>query len=369
MARTRRSWGALRELPSGRWQARYPDADTGRLTPADQTFASKTAADRWLNRKRAELDAGIGVDDRAGKQPLADLWPAYVRTWGGLAPSSKASYETAWRLRIEPHFGATRVRRIKPSDIDEWVSAMIEHGHSRSLIVETVGVLKRILDRAVRDKLIPANPCGERSVTLPRKQQVDRPVLSPADVEKIGAACKRERDRVLIRFLAYSGVRIGEAFALRWSSVDLERRTVTIRENVTSNTGPLVLRPTKTYASRSIDIPQRLSRQMRDLRAKTHNGDVTSLVFPDANGNHLRYNNWRKVWNRATREAGIKALPHDLRATCASLLIDAGASVKDVQSHLGHSSVAVTMDIYARVRPHRSEDLARRLDALIGEAG
>jgi integrase len=199
-------------------------------------------------------------------------------------------------------------------------------------------------------------------MALPRKQQVERPVLSPADVEKIANACKHERDRVLIRFLCYSGARIGESFAMRWESVDLERRTVTIRENVSSNTGLPIVRPTKTYAARTIVLPRAMAASLRVYREKTT--DSCGLVFPDAKGGHLRYTNWRKVWDRATKEAGIKALPHDLRSTAASLLIDAGASVKDVQQHLGHSSVQITLDVYARVRPHRSDDLARRLDAL-----
>jgi integrase len=204
-------------------------------------------------------------------------------------------------------------------------------------------------------------------MALPRKQQVERPVLSPADVEKIANACKHDRDRVLIRFLCYSGARIGEAFALRWESVDLERRTVTIRDNVSSNTGLPIVRPTKTYAARTIVLPRAMAESLRVYREKTM--DCCGLVFPDAKGGHLRYTNWRKVWDRATKEAGIKALPHVLRSTPASLLIDAGASVKDVQQHLGHSSVQITLDVYARVRPHRSEDLARRLDALIAEVG
>jgi integrase len=365
MARTRRSWGALRELPSGRWQARYPDPDTGKLTPASTTFASKGAADRWLARKRAEVDAGTAIDERASNRPLSDFWGPYTRTWGGLSPSSKASYEAAWRLRIAPHFGPVRVRRIKPSDIDEWVSQMIEAGKSRSLIVETLGVLKRVLDRAVRDRIIPSNPCDGREMQLPRKQQVDRPVLSPMEVDRIALACRHERDRVLIRFLAYSGCRIGEAFALRWESVDLDNRRVIIRENVSGNTGKIIVRPTKTYASRTIDIPAKVAQQLG-----TYKRGSAELVFPDSKGGYLRYTNWRaNVWNKSTSAAGIKALPHDLRATCASLLIDTGASAKDVQSHLGHSSIQVTMGIYARVRPGRSVDLAAKLDALIAEAG
>ena len=114
--------------------------------------------------------------------------------------------------------------RIKPSLIDEWVSQMIADGKSAAIITEAHGVLKRVLDRAVRDKVIPANPCAERGMKLPRRQQVERPVLSPAEVEKIAQACPHERDKVLIRFLAYAGVRIGEALGLQWPAVDLEKR-------------------------------------------------------------------------------------------------------------------------------------------------
>ena len=367
---TRRSFGALRQLSSGRWQARYPDPDTGGLTPAPHTFATKQAADRWLSRKRTEIDSGLVIDEKAGNRPLREWWPKYKRTWGALSPSSRVAYETAWRLRIEPAFGDVRVRRIKPSTIDEWIGQMIEEGKSRSVIVETLGVLRRILNRAVRDKVIPSNPCAERGMQLPRKQQVERPVLSPAEVEKIAQACTHERDKMLVRFLAYSGCRIGEAFALRWSSLDLERRTVTICENISSNTGKPILRPTKTYASRTIDIPCRLAEQLRDYRSKSSStGDVTPLVFPNAKGGYLQYKNWRRYWDPATEQAGVKALPHDLRATCVSLLIDAGASPKDVQLHMGHSSIEVTMNVYARIRGGRSADLAARLDALIAQAG
>ena len=98
-------------------------------------------------------------------------------------------------------------------------------------------------------------------------------------------------------------------------------------------------------------------------------GTGTELVFPNRPGKHLRYRNWRRdQWDKAAKCAGIVALPHDLRGTCASLLIDAGASVKDVQKHLGHKDEITTLRLYARVRPGRSADLASRLDALLAEA-
>jgi hypothetical protein len=72
----------------------------------------------------------------------------------------RLSYEAAWRLRIEPRFGSMPVRRIKPSHVDDWVADMIEQGLSVSKITESLGVLKRVLDRVVRDRIIATNPCS-----------------------------------------------------------------------------------------------------------------------------------------------------------------------------------------------------------------
>jgi integrase len=363
MARSRRSWGAIRKLQSGRFQARYPEPDSGELTPAPETFATKGAADRWLAKKRTELDAGTAVDDRTGGRPLREWWPSYWRSLQPKKARTTANYGAAWRLRIEPRFGSTPVRRIKPGHVDDWIADMIEQGTSASKVIESAGVLKRVLDLAVRDRAIAANPCALRTATLPRRPKTERPVLSPAEVEKLAAAMRHERERLLVRLLAYCGLRIGEALALEWNDVDLQRKTITIRRSVEDATGTVIVGPTKTYATRTITLPDALVEQLRGV---VDDG----LVFPNRFGEHRRYRNWRRdVWDKACEVAGVVALPHDLRATCASLLIDAGASPKDVQAHLGHEDVNTTLRLYARVRPGRSADIAARLDALIAEAG
>ena len=329
MARSRRSWGAIRKLASGRFQARYPDPDTGQLTPAPETFASKTAADRWLAKKRTELDAGTAVDDRTGNRPLAEWWPAYARSLQIKRTRTSANYGAAWRLRIEPRFGRSPVRKIRPGHIDDWIADMIEQGTSASKVIESVGVLKRVLDLAVRDRAIVANPCALRSSPLPRRPKTDRPVLAPVEVERLAAATRQEVERVLVRLLAYCGLRIGEALALERGDVDLERRTLTVRRSVEDTSGTIVVGPTKTYATRTITLPDALVPQLAGLADQ-------GLLFPNRNGGYRRYRNWRRdVWDKACAASGVVALPHDLRATCASLLIDAGASPKDVQATSG----------------------------------
>ena len=144
---------------------------------------------------------------------------------------------------------------------------MIESGVSATKVIEAVGVLRRLLDRAVRDKAIPANPCVLRQVSLPRRPQVERPVLTPAEVDRLASAMTHERDRVLVRILAYAGVRIGEAFALRWTDVDLERGMLAIRQSVEDSTGPLIVGPTKTYATRTLTLPQFLMADLLGIKA------------------------------------------------------------------------------------------------------
>lgn len=363
MARSRRSWGAIRKLQSGRFQARYPEPDTGELTPAPETFATKTAADRWLAKKRTDLDAGTAVDDRTGGRPLREWWPSYWRSLQPKKARTTANYGAAWRLRIEPRFGSTPVRRIKPGHVDDWIADMLQRGTSASKVIESVGVLKRVLDLPVRDRAIAVNPCGLRAATLPRRPKTERPVLSPTEVEKLASGMREKRDRVLARLLAYCGLRIGEALALERGDVDPERRTLTVRRSVEDTSGAIVVGPTKTYASRTITLPDALVPQLMGLVDQ-------GLLFPNRNGGYRRYRNWRRdVWDKACAVSGVVALPHDLRATCASLLIDAGASPKDVQAHLGHEDVQTTLRLYARVRPGRNADIASRLNALMAEVG
>jgi integrase len=364
VARSRRTWGAVRKLPSGRYQARYLDDDARQMLAAPQTFATKRDADVWLARKRTQLDAGTATNEKIGNQPLSQWWPAYWRSVQSNKERTKTGYEAAWRLRVEPRFGGSPVRRIKPAHIDEWVADLVEAGVSASKVIETLGVLKRILDLAVRDGAVAVNPCSLRSARLPRRPTTDRPVLSPSEVQTLARAMSHDSDQVLVKLLAYTGLRIGEALALRWTDVDLDRKVLTVRQSVEDTGGTLIVGPTKTYATRTVTLPNSL---VTDLEHRLDRS--AALVFPNRSGGYQRYRNWRRTWDKACAASGVTALPHDLRATCASLLIDSGASPKDVQQHLGHQDVNTTLRLYARVRPGRSADLATRLDALISEAG
>jgi integrase len=103
------------------------------------------------------------------------------------------------------------VRRIWPIQIDAWVADMTASGVSPAKIVGAHGVLRRLLDRAVRDRVIHVNPCALRETPLPRLPLRERPILTPSEVERLAQAMRRDDDKVLVHQLAYGGLRIGEA--------------------------------------------------------------------------------------------------------------------------------------------------------------
>ena len=164
----RRSWGGIRKLRSGRWQALWLDPDTRNKVPAPETFATKAAAGRWLDAKRTDMERGVAIDERAANQPLRDWWPGYQLSRVRISSREHGELRSRLATPRQPVFGSVRVRNIRPSQIDAWVANMKATGVSPAKIVGAHGVLRRLLDRAVRDRVISVNPCALRETRLPR---------------------------------------------------------------------------------------------------------------------------------------------------------------------------------------------------------
>jgi integrase len=167
---------------------------------------------------------------------------------------------------------------------------------------------------------------------------------------------------LVVLFLAYTGVRFGEMAALRVSRVDLSRRRATIAESVTVVQGRgLVWGTPKSHERRQVPIPRFLVAELRPHIADKSPGD---LVFTGVRGGGpLRAPIFRAGFDAAAKAIGISGLhPHELRHTAASLAIASGADVKVVQQMLGHSSAAMTMDVYGHLFTDRLDEVADALD-------
>lgn len=340
-----------------RYRARYRTPD--KVQREKKGFRSKTAAREFLTTVEASKLRGEFIDTAAGRQTVGELGARWLSGLPQLKPSSRATVETAWRVHVEPRWGSVQVGKVRHSDIQAWVSGMTLGASS---VIRNHNVLSQILDVAEADRLIQANPA--RKIKLPRKVPRKRSYLTHAQVEKLAGLT--DEHGTLVRFLAYTGLRWGEATALRVRDMDFLRRRAAVSENAVRVGGQIVVGTPKTHHARSVPWPEFLSTELARLcEGKARD----ALVF--GNGlSHLRQATSGTGWFAVTlrrAQAAERDFPtitvHDLRHTAASLAIAAGANVKAVQRMLGHASAAMTLDVYADLFDDDLDAVAVQLDA------
>ena len=179
-----------------------------------------------------------------------------------------------------------------------------------------------------------------------------------------------QSDYPLLLLLCRTGMRIGEAIALKWEDLDFNNRFITVRRAINSLRNIDTPKGAKT---RKVDMSLQLKMELEQLLLKRkiqklENGwkEVPKWVFINACGKTLDKNNWRnRVFNKVVEAAGLRKIRiHDLRHTFASLLIQAGESLAYVKDQLGHHSIQVTVDIYGHLVPGGNKDAVDRLDDL-----
>lgn len=360
VVRDTRVVGHIRRTDGGSWQARYRDP-TGRERA--RSFPRRIDAERFLNLIEADKLRGDWVDPEAGKVTVAEFSERWFGTTVGLKPKTRAGYRSLLDSRILPYLGHLQLRRVDPLVVREWVADLLEAGISASRIRQARNVIHAVFGLAQEASLIVRNPVeGVKTPPLPASQ---RRYLTPAQVGALAGSMPRPYD-VLTYVLSYTGIRFGEAAALRRFRCDMARSRLRIAESLAEVGGNLHFGPTKTHRQRTVVVPATI----RDLLAEhldTLTESPESLVFASQRGRPLRYSNFRnRVWIPATEEAGLSDLDiHELRHTAAALMIRAGADPKLIQTQLGHSTIAITYDVYGHLFPDRLDELGEDLDRLI----
>jgi integrase len=328
-----------------RVQYRTPERDlTGK-----RGFRTKRDAELFLASVEVAKARGEFMDARASRSTISTLGGEWLANQHHLKPSSLKPVEIAWRVHVEPKWGNRRVGEIRHSDVQTWITAFTKGSgkpRSATTVLRAYGVLASILDTAVMDRRIPSNPA--RGVNLPRKLKGKHTYLSHAQVDLLADNAKKHRTLVL--FLAYTGLRWGEATALHIGDVDFVRRRVDVHENAVEVSGTIHVGTPKTGESRSVPFPPFLAPL---LAASAEGKGSAQLLFGDGDS-HLHQPDRRRGWyvGAISRSQALdpdfpRVTIHDLRHTAASLAISAGANVKAVQRMLGHSSAAMTLDTYA----------------------
>jgi integrase len=320
-----------------------------------KTFTRKVDAEQFLAKVTTSTADGAYVDPSAGRITFG----AYAASWAAAQPHRQltaSNVESTLRVHILPTFGDRPLASIRTTEVQAWVTGL---DLAPSTVRITYVRLKSIFAAAVEDRIIPRSPCT-RSVKLPRAEGGEVVPMTPEQVRAI-ADHVPARYRGFVVLLAGSALRPGEGLGLTVDRLDFLRRKVRIdRQLVTASGKTPALAPVKTPSSvRTIPLPQTVLDELaRHLERFDPGPD--GLVFMKDHGRPIRRSDINDVWRRAAKAAGVNGFtPHDLRHFAASVLIDQGASVKAVQRHLGHSSAATTLNVYAHLWPD-AEDVTRR---------
>jgi integrase len=340
------------------WQARYRERSGRQRT---RTFPSKIEARAFLGMVEADLARGTWTDPSLAKIRFSSYAAQWRASLAHLRPGTLNNVDSHLHCHILPAFGTWQVGRIEPVDVRVFVGDLVEKGLAASSVAAIYRVFSRILATAETDGVVSRTPC--RGIRLPRQaSHTEQHFLTPEEVRRLAESID-DRYRALIYTAAYTGMRWGELAGLRIPRLDLLRGTVDVVEALTEVNGVVRTGPTKTGKSRALSIPRFLTEMLGEHLAQFLSRE--GFVFTATNGGALRRSFYPRHYKPAVQRAGLPpALRfHDLRHTCAALLIAQGAHPKEIQERLGHSTIQLTFDRYGHLLPTLDERLKEGLEA------
>lgn len=356
MARRRYGSGSIVHRADGRWE--------GRLRLADGNRRFVYARDRKqviarLQEERWRLATGIPAPARGLlTSDYLKQWPEVMRC--RLRPRTFDSYQLCSQ-RIERTLGRVPVKRITPQLVQHLYVQLLEGGLSPRTVFQTHAVLHRALKQARHWGLIQSNPT--ELVAVPRPAYREMRALNGAQLERLFESSLPSRWYPLWVVLGTVGMRIGEALGLKWEDVDLVAGRLQIRRALQRQRGRglVFVEPKSVTSRRCICLSNLTLSALRQQRQQTS----SELVFPNCLDEPQESSSVTSALKVALDRAGLPQIRvHDLRHTCATILLEAGVHPKLVQDLLGHSTVALTLNTYSHVTSGLSREVARTIDSI-----
>lgn len=400
--RNRKGEGTVWQRSDGRWVARltYVD-DTGRKRRADKYAKSKREAQAHLRSMRRHAEDGAPVIESG---LTVEAWSKRWVSTSLAVSSRKATTKETYAHLVRSHIAASELGQLRldaltPSKVEVWLAQLLEV-KSESTCRQIHAVLCLMLDGAMREGLVRRNVA--RSVDKPRVSRSDAIAYSSGQVARLLESSKDDRLSALLRFIAYTGTRRGEALAVRWSEVDLDKGTVRITGTLARVGGDLVRLDPKTAKSRRVvplvpeasDALREVKRQQaKDRLAAGPAWSDQGYVFTTEVGTPVDPRNALR-WFYSVRDRAARALMlddsecqhledsiadgqacqvcgrsagdylggslHTLRHSTASVLLANGVPMPIVSDVLGHSSISITVDMYGHMAPSIVADAVAR---------
>ena len=363
MARRRpKGTGAVRKLPSGRWQARI-DNGAGVLVSLG-SYATKTDAAHALSVALGDQARGRWTDPTAGRLTLGEYAGEWLQHRSTIAARTAELYDSLLRNHILPTFADLALADISTRLVRQWHSRMLSAGQPGTVTVaKSYRLLRSLLATAVEDGLIATNPCVIKGAGVERSPE--RPVATIAQVFALAEAVE-PRYRMLILLATFASMRFGELGALTRSSIDLETGLIEITEAASE------LADGTRVVGRAEDgrrpPHRRRTRVLHDdLRriCGTRTGGAARTGLRRARRRAAAAKQLVEDVARATAQLGLGHLHfHDLRHTGNTLAAATGASTKELMSRMGHSSSRAAL-IYQHATAERELEIAQRLSDMV----
>jgi integrase len=360
----------------GRWCG-YVDvgSENGRQRRKTVYGVSRREVENRIRGLLNDVAAGTPPPLRSPKLgQFLERWLAAVRP--SIRPKTYTSYEGAVRLYIAPRLGRITLDKLTVQDVAEMVSSLEASKRlSNRSVKYALLILRNALNKAVRWGLIARNVAT--LVDGPRVENRDARVLSPPETIRLLEAARGESIETLLVLAVSTGLRMGEALGLQWAKVDLDRRQLRIDASLQRLNGQgQILAETKTRRGRRTIVLPLLTveslRQHRALQRDVRNAAGQrwcegGFVFTSSSGRPLDSRNVLRMFRRVLRKARLPKMRfHDLRHSCASLLLAQHTDPRVIMETLGHSRISVTMDMYAHVMPALKQEAADAMDRSIG---
>ncbi|MGW3710012.1 tyrosine-type recombinase/integrase [Streptomyces albogriseolus] len=368
-----------------RYRARYftPDGKRkGKSFPDGQ----KRLAEQWLSSITADVARGDFIDPNASRTTFQEFAEKWLASQSG-DPNTRASMDSQLRLHAFPRIGARQLGSFQPSHIREFVTQLEASGMSGAYARVIFSNVRAVLSAAVEDGCLRRNPCNSRTVTPP---ELGTRRVVPWPPERVFAmrAAMVERFRTMVDVGAGCGLRQGEILGLSVDDLDFEGGTLNVVQQLKLSLSKAVFAPPKGGKLRDVPLPDPVAEALQEHMERFPPVEVTlpwmrangqpvtkRLIFSGPNGGHvwrtsLNEDHWKpalakvgvipKAKSRehaAAREHGMHALRHFY----ASVLLDAGESIKALAEYLGHSDPGLTLKVYAHLMPSSRERARKAL--------
>lgn len=344
-----------------RWEVRYRQPNG--ITSRKRGFTRKADAEDWAADARSKMNKGDFIAPSRGRVTVGDLAPDWLeRKKATTEPSHSRMLDSAWRVHVSPAWAKVPVNKVTTTGVKNWSASMTAAGCSATTVLRSLGVLAGVLDDAMHDGRIAKNPA--RGLDPKKREKPTKPKRKHIylDHNAVGRLADESGDhRTLVLVLAYTGIRWGEAVALRVRHVDEVRRRLLVTDNAVQLGVDHAVGDPKDDEPREVPVPRFV---MTALKKQMEDRGPDDLVFGDG-ANYLPRPKSTGGWfTGAAKRAKVQRItPHDLRHTAASLAISAGANVLAVSRMLGHENPQVTLKTYADLFDTDLDKVSAALDS------